>query len=353
MTEPLSNPHDRFFKETFSQQENARSFLQHYLPSEITPLLDFSTLEISKDSFIDPILEEHLSDLLYKVTLYEGPEIHIYVLFEHKSYPDRLIAFQLLRYMVRIWEQALKQKQKLLPILPLVIYHGRSRWTIPTDFTALMELPEALKPYVPAYQYWIFDLTQYDDEEIQGEITLRVTLLLLKYIFRKDLGDRIGEILDFLRALSEPQTVLEYLETILRYIAASTDQVNEEMLKQIVNQVIAEGGELMPTLVEQWLERGRQEGLEAGLERGRETALDLLRWFLVHRFGTVPERFDEESSKLDLEAISQLSKTAFETESLANFEMAMVKLVKSQERTNKPEGGSFQAGSAASVSDKE
>lgn len=118
MSESLSNPHDHFFKEIFSRQENARSFLQHYLPPEITPLLDFSTLEISKDSFIDPTLEEHLSDLLYKVTLHEGAETHIYVLFEHKSYPERTVAFQLLCYMVRIWEQALKQKQKLLPIYP-------------------------------------------------------------------------------------------------------------------------------------------------------------------------------------------------------------------------------------------
>src|SRR3712207_4547968 len=106
MTDPLSNPHDRFFKEVFSRQENARSFLQHYLPPEISPLLDFSALEISKDSFSDPALQEHLSDLLYKVTLHECTETHIYVLFEHKSYPERLVAFQLLRYMVRIWAQA-------------------------------------------------------------------------------------------------------------------------------------------------------------------------------------------------------------------------------------------------------
>jgi predicted transposase/invertase (TIGR01784 family) len=348
MTEPLSHSHDRFFKEVFSREENARSFLQHYLPSEITPLLDFSTLEISKDSFIDPTLEEHLSDLLYKITLYEGVETHIYVLFEHKSYPERIIAFQLLRYMVRIWEQALKQKQKLLPILPLVIYHGRSRWTIPTDFTALLDPPEVLKPYVPAYQYRVFDLTRYSDEEIQGEITLRVSLLLLKYIFRKDLGDHLGEILEFLRAISEPQTVLEYLETILRYIAGSTDQVNEEMLKQIVSQVIEEGGELMPTLVEQWLERGRQEGLEVGLEQGRETALDLLRRFLAHRFGAVPKQLDEALSELDLESIRGLSEAAFEVESLADFELALVKLLKeNQQGKAEPEAGQSQVGSSA------
>lgn len=193
---------------------------------------------------------------------------------------------------------------------------------------------------MPAYQYWVFDLTRYQDEEIQGEITLRVALLLLKYIFRRDLGDRLEEFLGFLRAVSEPQTALEYLETILRYIAASSEQINEEMLKQMVSQVIEEGAELMPTLVEQWLERGRQEGLErgrqegleVGLEQGREAALDLLHRFLTHRFGTVSQQLDEALSELDLESIRRLSEAAFEGESLADFEMALAKLLKESEK---------------------
>lgn len=170
---------------------------------------------------------------MYKVALHEGKATYVYVLFEHKSYSDDLIAFQLLRYMVRIWEQNLKQKQPLLPILPLVIYHGRSRWRVPLEFEALLETPEALKPYVPAYRYWVCDLSQYGDEEIQGVIILRVGLLLLKYILRPDLRHRLGEIIGLLRAISERQTGLEYLETILRYVASSAERVSEEELRQV------------------------------------------------------------------------------------------------------------------------
>jgi len=125
MSDYLTNPHDKFFKDLFTRQEAAQDFLQHYLPAEVAALLDLSTLEIGKDSFIDLDLQEHFSDLLYKVALHSGQETYIYVLFEHKSYPEPLIAFQLLKYMVRIWEQALKQEEALLPVLPLVVYHGR------------------------------------------------------------------------------------------------------------------------------------------------------------------------------------------------------------------------------------
>ncbi|RMD98278.1 MAG: hypothetical protein D6814_07860, partial [Calditrichaeota bacterium] len=31
----ITNPHDRFFKESFSRRETARDFLQNYLPAEI------------------------------------------------------------------------------------------------------------------------------------------------------------------------------------------------------------------------------------------------------------------------------------------------------------------------------
>jgi hypothetical protein len=237
--------------------------------------------------------------------------------------------------MVRIWEQSPKQKQPLLPILPLVIYHGRSRWRVPLEFEALLEVPEVLKPYVPAYQYWLCDLSQYSDEEIQGAVTLRVGLLLLKYIFRQDLRHRLGEIIGLLRAISERETGLEYLETILRYVANSAERVSEEELRQVVIEVIAEGGELMPTLVEQWLERGRQEGLERGLERGREegreegrweAVLTMLRRFLERRFGIIPESLNKALRELDLAALTELSDVAFEAESLAEVEAALAKL---------------------------
>ena len=45
----------------------------------------------------------------------------VYILFEHKSYADRLTSFQLLRYLVRIWERMLRQGEPLAPVIPLVL----------------------------------------------------------------------------------------------------------------------------------------------------------------------------------------------------------------------------------------
>jgi predicted transposase/invertase (TIGR01784 family) len=83
----IHNPHDRFFKEVFSHPEAAAEFFAAFLPKEIVALLDISKLEPIKDSFIDPSLQEHLSDLIYSVPLKNGSQAYIYALIEHKSAP--------------------------------------------------------------------------------------------------------------------------------------------------------------------------------------------------------------------------------------------------------------------------
>ena len=129
MTE-ISNPHDRFFKDVLSRREAARDFVLYYLPADLAALLDVESLVVSKDSFVDKDLREHFSDILYQVDLKQGDSAYIYLLFEHKSYSDPLIALHLLRYMLRIWEQGVKQgkARPFSPIIPIVVYHGKSKW---------------------------------------------------------------------------------------------------------------------------------------------------------------------------------------------------------------------------------
>ena len=96
------------------RKEEAQSFLDHYLPQEVVPPIDPGRLEICKDSFIDPELKTYFSDMLYPVRLHGEPG-YMYVLFEHKSYEDRLIHLQLLEYMLRIWRLHVKQQTSREP----------------------------------------------------------------------------------------------------------------------------------------------------------------------------------------------------------------------------------------------
>ena len=77
------------------------------------------TLEPQKDSFINKELQESFSDLLFKANI-NNREGYLYFLFKHKSYPSRDVAFQLLKYMVEIWNTKIENTNRLPIIIPLV-----------------------------------------------------------------------------------------------------------------------------------------------------------------------------------------------------------------------------------------
>ncbi len=329
----LTNPHDKFFKDLFTRREAAQDFLQHYLPAEVSRLFDLDSLDIQKDSFINPELQEHFSDLLYKVALRSGSEWYIYVLFEHKSHPEPRINLHLLRYMDRIWDQAEKQKKPLLPVFPLVVYHGRQEWRVAREFSALFDVPDELRPYVPEFRYHLADLSQYSDEEIKTRIEraviLQIGLLSLKYIYAEDVGQQLAKIIRLVYELLDQETATAYIQTVLRYMAAGSDKLSKEELTTIVLKAIEEGDKLMPTVAEQWVEEGREEGEKIGLEKGRAAALSVLRHMLASRFGVPVDHFDPALESLDLTAITALSEAAFEADSLAEFETRLAATVPS------------------------
>ena len=292
---PAGYSSSKFFKELMSRLKSARDFLHYYLPPEIVDQLDLSTLSISKDSFVDTQLGEHFSDILYQINLRDGREAKVYVLIDHKSSPDGLVAFQLLRYMVRAWEYSLKQQKEerkkekqegkrrkrnqkltLTPILPVVFYHGKKEWKVSKTLKTLFgNMPPELTSFVPNYQYFLCDLTNISDEQIKGEPFLRVGLMLLKYIFRQELSDKLLEIYRPLKEVEGQQEVRDFVETTLYYLPNAAPQVRVEKIEEAVTDVFSEGGALMATLVERWIEQGRQEEKRNGLLSTIQMGLDI------------------------------------------------------------------------------
>ena len=117
---------------------------------------------------------------------------------------------------------------------------------------------------------WSSTSPAHDESDIVGEVRLRVAMLLMRAIFSHDLIDRLPRILALLRQLAGRATLLDVLRTVLSYIAQSNASVTTEQLRGAVDVALSEpGGESMTTLVEEWLEQGRKEGLATGIERGR------------------------------------------------------------------------------------
>src|SRR4051794_37532008 len=115
--DPIHQPHDKLFKKTFGHPDSAAALFQAYLPESLARHLDFTAAVLEPGSFIDAEFQAAESDLLYSVPLREHTRgAFVYFLFEHQSTEDVRLAFRLLSYEVKIWQNWL-QDHPALPTL--------------------------------------------------------------------------------------------------------------------------------------------------------------------------------------------------------------------------------------------
>jgi hypothetical protein len=177
--------------------------------------------------------------------------------------------------MIRIWELHLRQStnRDLPVILPLVLYQGSGAWEVGHEFRDLLDShQEALFPYVPNFQFIVYDLSQYSDEQIKGGVVGRVMLLAMKYALRDELPEKLPGILSLLGDLAEKDKGLQVLEVLFRYLVQATDKLSSQDFERALS-TIPEGGAIMSTLAEQWFHEGKEKGLLEGLMEGEKKGL--------------------------------------------------------------------------------
>jgi hypothetical protein len=182
-------PHDAVFRRIFGVPENMASQLRAVLPPGLAGRLDLDQLARVPASFVDEALKWRYSDLLFTAPL-DGRDAFVYLLAEHQSSADPLMAFRMLRYVTRIWDQHLRdhpRARRLPAVLPLVVHHGRSRWAVPVQMVELIDLGpgarQAMQAYLPRFEFLLDDLSGVDgDRLLDRELTpaALITLLLLK-----------------------------------------------------------------------------------------------------------------------------------------------------------------------------
>ena len=154
------------------------------------------------------------------------------------------------------------------------------------------KLPQDIRALVPNYQYLLFELSRFTDEEIKGDVTTKIAVMIMRDIQRKGIGaifEIILEAASLLQKLKDKETGLEYFETLMRYIFSARPDLTKDDLYEWVKKIettYPEGSEKVMTLAEIL----RKEGWEEGLEKGETKALArTVIKLLVRRFISVPE----------------------------------------------------------------
>ncbi len=251
----LYRPHDAFFKKWLGNPRLAADFVVNFFPQEVVNLLDLGTLAPQKDSFVSPDLIRSHSDLLYKTRLLDSDNpAYVYLLFEHKSSTDKTVIFQLLRYIVRIWEKY-DGKEPFKLILPLVFYHGNEHWNSATNMHQLLEtIPFDLKRYIPNFEYLLVNVHDISFDKASLENTL--VFELLKAIKPPASDKAIARLAGLMINLSRVTEDTELLYAILKYLHEHDleTETYETLTKKLVDEGIA-----MPTLKERYRQQGREE----------------------------------------------------------------------------------------------
>ena len=181
----LKHPHDSFFKHIMSNPQNVRDFIRAFLPEEIVKNLDLENIKIIDTEKIDKKYKRYYLDISVSCNL-KDKDIEIYLVFEHKSYPDKFTLIQILSYCIAVWENDLRKGINPRPIIPVIFYHGRRSFNLPSRFSDYYEVSDELKKYLLDFEAIIFDTRKYRDEEIINSVRnqyLKAAILTMKHIF--------------------------------------------------------------------------------------------------------------------------------------------------------------------------
>jgi hypothetical protein len=274
--------------------------------------LDLAKLQPARTRFVQADFRHVEADLIFTAPFRAprrvpgGDPALAFLLVEHQSEPERLLAVRTRGYEDQIHQWLLRQQERqglpdgqryLLPVLVLLLYTGTTAWEGPPSLRQLTLGRE----YLPA--------------EVNPETTVLVNLPALSAERLQREGGSLGWVLWALQQRRAPtaefgavlRRVVEELETLpvadarweefLWYLHGLVYHAREEFEREALNQVIFEAVQrrkrrqevrrIQMTIAEALEEKGRREGEEKGkLEALRATLLLLLR----KRFGKVPRK---------------------------------------------------------------
>ncbi|WP_207190972.1 Rpn family recombination-promoting nuclease/putative transposase [Halochromatium salexigens] len=190
------------------------------------------------------------------------------------------------------------EAKTLPPVYPLVLYHGQSRWRMPSDFHALIRpLPEALKPYVAQFSYALHDLSPRSDAEIKGDVLTRLVQLAMRWIFSDQPLEHLERLIALIDQIADRDTALQSLESLLRYDVQGTQRVDETDARRLLEQT-APGDPIMQTFIDRSIEQGLEQGIEQGERKGEAK---LLLRLMERKFGPTDAQLRQQIQEADAE----------------------------------------------------
>ncbi len=302
----INNPHDKFFKAAFSWIEIARPLIEQFLPKDLIDQLDLDTLKIDPNSYINDELKETFSDLVWSCHLKDSTEQrNIAFLLEHKSFKPDFPHFQLLEYQLGAWKTQRAAQQKLVPIIPIVLYHGKEKWQYEAFDSYFGAIEPSTLRFMPCFDYIFINLQDYSDAQIKRlhSIFLQKVLISFKHYLDKNyLKLNIVEILFVGYDSTINELTLSFIKLFSVYLANISGVSQKIILQEAFNSKNNLNPEIM-SIVDEIIEIGIEKGIEIGKERDiinlykKGVTIDLIADYLEHPIDKVKRIINEYLTK--------------------------------------------------------
>ena len=322
--------HDAGYKSLFSHPEMVEDLIRGFVHEDWVRDLDFSTLERVEARFVTPRLQRRESDVVWRLQWRgDGGDrwLYVYLLLEFQSTVNRFMALRMMVYVGLLYQHLLRhklisRKEKLPPVLPLVLYNGVRPWNAARDIAELIaEVPGGLERYRPQMRYCLLDERRIATGELESLRNLAAALFRLE---QSPEPTEIEPVVDALLAWLQTPEQSELKSTFSVWVSqlmsrSPGSQITVTTKLEEVKSMLAERVKEWP---QEWKEAGREEGLKEGLKEGLDKGLAAGRAALIQelerRFGPLPTAARARVESLDsYERIVELSFAAATAPSLA------------------------------------
>ncbi len=293
--------HDQSYKRLFSHPKMVEDLLRGFVHEDWVNQLDFTTLEVFKDSFVSDDLRSRHDDIIWRVRWGEK-WLYVYLLLEFQSSVDNFMAVRIMVYIGLLYQylidsQKLKKKDKLPPVLPVVLYNGKTAWNAAQDISELIEeVPGGLEKYRPHLRYFLIDEGKFADADLAALHNLVAAIIRLEntrsFDDEKALAEAISQVLNLLvdwlkdsEFVQLRRDIVTWLRRVLLPKNLPEIEIPEVIELQEMNAMLRENMQLWYQTAE---ERGKAQGIA-----------QTLLYFLTDKFGQVDDKTQALIYRLD------------------------------------------------------
>jgi predicted transposase/invertase (TIGR01784 family) len=300
----IHQPHDKFIKLSLGEPRVAQEFFTEHLPPTVLEKMNLTTLKLENKSFIDDHFKNSEADVIYSVQVAQATA-YLYLLCEHQSTVDPLMAFRLEVYRMRLMELHVKQNpgQPLPLVYPLVIYTGKAPWNAPLNIFELFGNQQTLAEEWFFKPFQLLNIHQLKDEDIRRRQWSGLVEYALKYKQVRDFKQFLKILLPWIQEIEKNgSSGFSLSKTVLKYTLDGVEGQDFDFFKKSIREYLSPtlGDEIM-TLAQELQQKGEATVITRQLK---------------HRFHDVPESYLTRIKQADEETLLSWSDKILDAQSL-------------------------------------